>query len=145
MPNSRAGWIPADARRAAARALPLDVDLSARRLVVRREGRVVRRVRVAIGRPGTRDADGPLRRHRHAARSATAAARYGCCALALTGRQPNVPQGWSGGDRIAIHGTTNEGVARQRRRATAACARRDARHALADARVTLGAQVRIRA
>ncbi|MGH2897756.1 MAG: L,D-transpeptidase, partial [Solirubrobacteraceae bacterium] len=33
---------------------------------------------------------------------------YGCCALALTGRQPNIPQGWTGGDRIAIHGTTNE-------------------------------------
>jgi hypothetical protein len=30
---------------------------------------------------------------------------YGCCVLALTGHQPNLPQGWIGGDRIAIHGT----------------------------------------
>jgi hypothetical protein len=29
---------------------------------------------------------------------------YGCCALALNGRQPNLPAGWLGGDRIAIHG-----------------------------------------
>jgi len=29
---------------------------------------------------------------------------YGCCVLALSGRQPNLPQGWSGGDRLAIHG-----------------------------------------
>jgi L,D-transpeptidase catalytic domain len=31
---------------------------------------------------------------------------YGCCALALTGHQPNLPSGWIGGDRIAIHGTS---------------------------------------
>jgi hypothetical protein len=30
---------------------------------------------------------------------------YGCCALALSGRQPNLPAGWIGGDRMAIHGT----------------------------------------
>ena len=30
---------------------------------------------------------------------------YGCCAVALSGHQPNIPQGWDGGDRIAIHGT----------------------------------------
>jgi hypothetical protein len=30
---------------------------------------------------------------------------YGCCALALSGRQPNLPSGWIGGDRMAIHGT----------------------------------------
>ena len=30
---------------------------------------------------------------------------YGCCILALSGHQPHVPQGWTGGDRLAIHGT----------------------------------------
>jgi hypothetical protein len=30
---------------------------------------------------------------------------YGCCVLALSGRQPNLPAGWIGGDRMAIHGT----------------------------------------
>jgi hypothetical protein len=30
---------------------------------------------------------------------------YGCCVLALSGHQPNLPPGWIGGDRIAIHGT----------------------------------------
>jgi hypothetical protein len=30
---------------------------------------------------------------------------YGCCVLALTGRQANLPSDWIGGDRIAIHGT----------------------------------------
>ena len=31
---------------------------------------------------------------------------YGCCAVALTASQPQLPSGWLGGDRIAIHGTT---------------------------------------
>ncbi len=30
---------------------------------------------------------------------------YGCCVLALSGHQPNLPAGWIGGDRMAIHGT----------------------------------------
>jgi hypothetical protein len=30
---------------------------------------------------------------------------YGCCALALSGHQPNLPPGWIGGNRMAIHGT----------------------------------------
>ena len=30
---------------------------------------------------------------------------YGCCILALSGHQPDLPEGWSGGDRLAIHGS----------------------------------------
>jgi lipoprotein-anchoring transpeptidase ErfK/SrfK len=30
---------------------------------------------------------------------------YGCCVLALSATQPRLPRGWSGGNRIAIHGT----------------------------------------
>ena len=30
---------------------------------------------------------------------------YGCCVLALSGHQPQLAQGWTGGDRIAVHGT----------------------------------------
>ena len=29
---------------------------------------------------------------------------YGCCVLALSGHQPNLPSTWTGGDRLAIHG-----------------------------------------
>ncbi len=29
---------------------------------------------------------------------------YGCCAVALSATQPNLPSGWLGGNRIAIHG-----------------------------------------
>jgi hypothetical protein len=32
---------------------------------------------------------------------------YGCCVLALSGHQPNLPTGWIGGNRMAIHGTNS--------------------------------------
>ena len=106
-PNSRAGWIPISAVELRVQPYTLHVDLSARRLVARRHGRVARRFTVAVGRPGTATPTG-----RFAVTDALtvgAGSPYGCCALALTGRQPNVPQGWTGGDRLAIHGTTNAG------------------------------------
>jgi lipoprotein-anchoring transpeptidase ErfK/SrfK len=30
---------------------------------------------------------------------------YGCCVLALTGHQDKLPEGWPGGDRLAVHAT----------------------------------------
>ena len=30
---------------------------------------------------------------------------YGCCAIALSGHQPNLPTTWNGLDRLAVHGT----------------------------------------
>ena len=143
MPNSRAAWVPADAVELLHEPYRLDVDLSKRRLTVRREGRVVRRIRVAIGKPGT---DTPTGRFAvtDALRIGPESPQYGCCALALTGRQPNIPQGWSGGDRIAIHGTTAAGSIGTP--ASNGCLRasdEDMRWLLG--RVALGAPVRIRA
>lgn len=108
MPNSRAGWIPADAVSLRYEPYTLFVDLSERRLVVRHDGRVVRRMTVAVGRPGTDTPTGRYGVTDSLRVSGSGDGPYGCCAIALTGRQPNVPQGWSGGDRIAIHGTSNE-------------------------------------
>ena len=51
------------------------VDLSARRLVVRRGDRVLRRVTVAVGRPGSPTPDRPLRRHGQARRLRATAPR----------------------------------------------------------------------
>jgi hypothetical protein len=67
---------------------------------------------------------------------------YGCCVLALTGHQPNLPPGWLGGDRIAIHGTPGSiGGAN-----SAGCLRASDRNMVQlFARVPLGAPVFIRA
>ncbi|MBW3607463.1 MAG: L,D-transpeptidase, partial [Actinobacteria bacterium] len=107
MPNSRAGWIPADGAQLRYQPYTLHVDLSDLRLVVRRHGKIVRRVKVAIGRAGHETPTGRFA-ITDALRVSNAGGPYGCCALALTGRQPNLPRGWTGGDRIAIHGTSNE-------------------------------------
>lgn len=143
MPNSRAGWIPADGAKLVYQPYMIHVDLSDLRLVVRRHGKIVRRVKVAVGRPGHRTPTG-----RYAItdtlRVSNSGGPYGCCALALTGRQPNLPAGWRGGDRIAIHGTNSEdslGTA-----ASAGCLRAsDADMRWLMKRVPVGAQVRIRA
>ncbi|HEV2059750.1 MAG TPA: L,D-transpeptidase [Solirubrobacteraceae bacterium] len=107
MPNSRAGWIPADGAQLRYQPYTLHVDLSDLRLVVRRHGKIVRRVKVAIGRAGHETPTGRFA-ITDALRVSNSGGPYGCCALALTGRQPNLPRGWTGGDRIAIHGTSNE-------------------------------------
>jgi len=143
MPNSRAGWIPADGAQLLYEPYTLRIDLSARSLVVRHRGRVARRIAVAIGRPGAATPTG-----RFAITDTLVTRRaggpYGCCALALTGRQPNIVQGWTGGDRLAIHGTPAEHTVGTR--ATSGCLRaRRADMRWLVARVPLGAPVRIRA
>ena len=38
---------------------------------------------------------------------ADAGSPYGCCVLALSGHQTQLPQGWPGGDRLAVHATSD--------------------------------------
>lgn len=106
VPGSHAAWIPAASAELVHMPYSLDVDLSARRVLVRHEGRVVRRVGVAIGRPSTATPTGRFAVTDALRIVGSGRRAYGCCALALTGRQRNLPQGWGGGDRLAIHGTT---------------------------------------
>jgi len=104
--NGHLGWIDAHAVRVSysRTRLEIDVDLSSRTLVLRRGGATILRTNVGVGRAGsptptgrfavTDKLDGP-----------SYSRYYGCCILALSATQPNLPRGWSGGNRIAIHGT----------------------------------------
>ena len=104
--NHRLAWIDARSRglRYQRTRLELEVDLSQRLLFVKRGQHVLRRMLVGVGRPGSPTPTGrfgvtdklPGPRY---------SAYYGCCILALSATQPNLPSGWSGGNRIAIHGT----------------------------------------
>jgi hypothetical protein len=111
--NGRLGWIDAREGSVAYARTPLriEVDLSSRRLVLRAGAKVVRRMTVSIGRPGSATPTG-----RFAVTDKLSGPRYssyyGCCILALSGRQPNLPAGWTGGDRLAIHGTPGNAVGR---------------------------------
>jgi lipoprotein-anchoring transpeptidase ErfK/SrfK len=102
--NRRVGWVRAKPLRLVRRALRLEVDLSRRRLVVRDPHGIRRRISVAVGAP---DTPTPVGRFyvTDKLHGADFGSYYGCCILALSGRQPNLPQGWSGGDRLAIHGS----------------------------------------
>jgi lipoprotein-anchoring transpeptidase ErfK/SrfK len=103
-PNGRLGWLPDDAVRVRGVAVRVRVDLSARRLRVTRDGRTLLRMRVGVGARGTATPTG-----RFAVTDGLhtrPGTPYGCCILALSGHQPNIAQGWTGGDRIAIHGTS---------------------------------------
>jgi hypothetical protein len=145
LPNGKLGWV--DARSGAFRysraALELEIDLSRRRLAVRRDGEVLRRVAVSIGRPSS-----PTPTGRFAVTDKLPGARYssvyGCCILALSGTQPNLPPGWTGGDRLAIHGTPDQGSVGGRE--SAGCLQaRDADLRRLMTAVPLGTPVRIHA
>lgn len=103
-PNGRPAWIPGASARLGGTDLSIRIDRSARRLVLRRGDRVLRRMTVAVGRPGNPT---PLGRFAvtDRLRPARADSPYGCCIVALTGHQTRLSKGWPGGDRLAIHNT----------------------------------------
>jgi lipoprotein-anchoring transpeptidase ErfK/SrfK len=106
LPNGQIGWVRRTAVRLATTNISLTLDLSRRRLVLKRGDHVVRRMVVGIGRPSS-----PTPRGRFAVTDKLSGYRYspayGCCIVALSAHQPNLPAGWTGGNRIAIHGTNN--------------------------------------
>jgi lipoprotein-anchoring transpeptidase ErfK/SrfK len=102
--NNRLGWIPASAVALNRVDWQLRVSLSARRLTVLEGGHTVQRYQVAVGAPASPT---PTGRFAVTDRLNTGdpAGPYGCCILALSAVAPHAIQGWSGGNRIAIHST----------------------------------------
>lgn len=102
--NDQLGWVRLDSRRLRAgwTYTSIVIVLSERRAVLRERGRPVRSFTVTVGAPGTETPTGRF--------AVTDTFRgglnpvYGCCAVALSANQPNLPTGWLGGNRIAIHG-----------------------------------------
>jgi hypothetical protein len=123
-------------------AFSLHADLSRRRLELRRGRRRLRRMNVAVGRPAS-----PTPTGRFAVTDKLPGSRfdpyYGCCILAISGRQPRLPAGWTGGNRLAIHGTNLPGTIGTA--ASAGCLRAaDPDLELLMRRVPLGAPVFVR-
>jgi lipoprotein-anchoring transpeptidase ErfK/SrfK len=143
-PNGRLVWVDGASRsvRLAATRISVAVDLSSRTLVLRRGGRPIRRARVGIGSSATST---PVGRFTVTDKLAGGhfSTFYGCCILALSGVQPNLPHGWQGGNRLAIHGTNRPATVGQA--ITAGCLRvRDGALRALMAVVPLGAPVTIR-
>jgi lipoprotein-anchoring transpeptidase ErfK/SrfK len=102
--NGRIGWIAQRRAELVAEPVRIRIDLGERRLTVLRRGRAVLRMPVGVGAPGTPTPTG--RFEVTDGLRTTPGSVYGCCILALSAHQPHISQGWTGGDRIAVHGTT---------------------------------------
>jgi hypothetical protein len=82
----------------------IDADVSREQLELHHGDRILDRFTVSVGSPSSPTplgdysvTDGLVGRG--------LGPWYGCCVLALSGHQPNLPAGWIGGNRMAIHGT----------------------------------------
>jgi L,D-transpeptidase catalytic domain len=104
--NGRLGWIDARAARVSysRTRLQIDVDLSSRTLILRRDDVTILRTSVGVGRAGSSTPTGRFA-VTDKLNGPSYSRYYGCCILALSATQPDLPRGWSGGNRIAIHGT----------------------------------------
>jgi lipoprotein-anchoring transpeptidase ErfK/SrfK len=124
-PNGRVAWVdrrtPGLQERRTRVSLHLDLS---RRVLELRNGRTRRSVSVGVGASGS-----PTPTGRFAItdklRGSAYGGVYGCCILALSGKQERLPPGWKGGDRLAIHGTS--GRAGSFTGSSAGCVRADRR------------------
>jgi lipoprotein-anchoring transpeptidase ErfK/SrfK len=101
------GWIQdTDVARLSSVGWAIKADLTTRKATVERDGETIKTFEIAIGRP-----DHPTPTGRFAVtdklRVSDPDSPYGCCVVALTGHQTELPEGWPGGDRLAIHATSD--------------------------------------
>jgi len=104
--NGEIAWVRRERAQVDCVRWSLHADLSKRTLFVRRDGRTVRKMRVAIGRR-----ENPTPKGRFTVtdklRVTDRDSVYGCCVLALSGHQTDLPAYWPGGDRLAVHATSD--------------------------------------
>ena len=99
------GWIPLRGLQRRSTFLQVDVDLSRHRVVVERRGRVLFGTSAAIGAPSSPT---PTGRYFVTDRvSFPSGGALGTYAFGISGIQPNLPAGWTGGNQLAIHGTND--------------------------------------
>jgi lipoprotein-anchoring transpeptidase ErfK/SrfK len=102
--NGRVGWIPQSAANLTRVPFEVRVSLSAHKLIVLDNGRVLKQYPVAVGKPSSPT---PTGRFGVTDRLLTGDPQgaYGCCILALSAMAPHAIADWSGGNRVAIHST----------------------------------------
>jgi hypothetical protein len=106
LPNGRLAWIRDDrlALELSQTRFWITADVSRQRLELHYGARVLDGFPVSVGSPSS-----PTPLGDYAVTDGLVGRGlgpwYGCCLLALSGHQPNLPAGWIGGNRMAIHGT----------------------------------------
>jgi lipoprotein-anchoring transpeptidase ErfK/SrfK len=106
LPNGQLAWVKLNEKQ-----LKIDtvhqeirIDLSDYSAALLRNGKVERTWEVGIGAPDTPTPTGHFSITDKITDDLNPA--YGCCVLALSATQPNLPAGWTGGNRMALHGTS---------------------------------------
>lgn len=102
-PNGSPGWLPVDRVRLVRTPYRVAIDRAARRLVVRRDGRVVRRARIVVGAPGMQTPRGEFAISEEI-RRANPREFTGAWILPLTAFSGTYRQFAGGPGRVAIHG-----------------------------------------
>jgi L,D-transpeptidase catalytic domain len=106
LPDGQLGWIRDDrfALDISQTHFWITADVSQRELTLHYGDRILDRFPVSVGSPGS-----PTPLGDYAVTDGLVGRGlgpwYGCCVLALSGHQPNLPPGWIGGNRMAVHGT----------------------------------------
>jgi hypothetical protein len=102
--NGEVAWMETRSARLDCVHWAMRANLKKRRLYVQHNGRTVRRFVIAVGRPGNSTPRGRFS-VTDKLRVTDPGSPYGCCVLALSGHQTNLPPSWPGGDRLAVHAT----------------------------------------
>jgi hypothetical protein len=104
LPNGELGWVKlgSDAFAVDSVGTKVDVDLSSMTAKLLRDGKVERSWTIGIGAPDTPTPTGTFSITDKLTTGLNPV--YGCCALPITATQPNLPAGWTGGNRMALHG-----------------------------------------
>jgi hypothetical protein len=103
--NGEVAWMETSQARLDCVHWAMRANLKKRRLYVQHNGRTMRRFVIAVGRPGNSTPRGRFS-VTDKLRVTDPGSPYGCCVLALSGHQTHLPPGWPGGDRLAVHATT---------------------------------------
>ncbi|HSD24217.1 MAG TPA: L,D-transpeptidase [Solirubrobacterales bacterium] len=106
LPDGELAWVRDDSRglELSQTRFWITAEVSRRRLELRYGNRVLDRFPVGVGSPGSPTPLGDFAITDGLVGKGLGP-WYGCCVLALSGHQPNLPAGWIGGNRMAIHGT----------------------------------------
>ncbi|HEY3764253.1 MAG TPA: L,D-transpeptidase [Gaiellales bacterium] len=105
-PNGRTGWVWMKGHRVVHTLTWVQADLSRRRVMLMHGRRVIRSFAAAVGA-----ADSPTPTGHFSVTDPIStgdpSGPYGWYAFGLSGHQPHLPPGWTGGDQLAIHGTND--------------------------------------
>jgi hypothetical protein len=105
-PNGRTGWVRLAGRREVKTSIWVEADLSQRHVTLMRGRHPLVVFKAAIGTAAT-----PTPTGRFFVTDLVATGDpygpFGWYAFGLSGHQPNLPAGWSGGNQLAIHGTND--------------------------------------